>query len=196
MTEPTFEQLRLPIALILIIVVAFIFLPQGSDEGSTAASDVTASPTLGPTAGEPAGAVTESAPSTPLPTLTPVPTPRATPTPRPTAAAARDGFDAEVLACRSIAGSSCNGRLGTLPAGAGTFTALVRFTDATAGDAIHVVLDGPGGTIAGGPYRLGGSGDGFYYSTFSVGGLPTGEYTVTAIRNGSEVAQTSFRRGG
>ncbi len=107
---------------------------------------------------------------------------------------ADNGFEAEVLACRSISGSSCNGELGTLPSGAGTFTALVRFSDANAGDAIAVTMSGPGGTIAGGPYTLPGGGDGYYYSTFSTGGLPTGEYTLIATRNGSEVAETSFRR--
>ena len=71
----------------------------------------------------------------------------------------------------------------------------MRFTDANAGDAISVNLTGPSGTIAGGPYTLQGGGDGFYYSIFSVGGLPNGEYTLTATRNGTEVATTSFRRG-
>ena len=71
----------------------------------------------------------------------------------------------------------------------------MRFTDASAGDAIAVVLDGPGGTIAGGPYTLGGGGDGYYYSTFNLGGMPGGEYQLIATRNGSEVAETTFRRG-
>jgi hypothetical protein len=72
----------------------------------------------------------------------------------------------------------------------------VRFTDANAGDAISVNLSGPGGEIAGGPYTLEGGGDGYYYSTFTVGGLPSGDYTLTAMRNGTEVAGTTFRRGG
>ena len=93
-----------------------------------------------------------------------------------------------VLACRSISGSSCNGELGTLPARAGSFTALVRFTDAIAGDAIAVTLTGPGGTVAGGPFTLQGGGNGYYYSNFNVGGLPSGDYTLIATRNGSEVA--------
>jgi hypothetical protein len=58
-----------------------------------------------------------------------------------------------------------------------------------------VTLVGPNGTIAGSPFTLQGSGDGYYYSIFTVAGLPTGEYTLTATRNGTEVAQTSFRRG-
>ena len=87
-----------------------------------------------------------------------------------------------------IAGSSCIGQLGVLPARAGTFTALVRFSAANAGDAISVALAGPGGTIDGGPYTLQGGGDGYYYSTFTIGGLPKGEYTLVATRNGTEVA--------
>ena len=45
-----------------------------------------------------------------------------------------------------------------------------------------------------GPFTLQGGGDGYYYSTFNIGGLPSGEYTLIATRNGSEVAETSFRR--
>ena len=49
-------------------------------------------------------------------------------------------------------------------------------------------MSGPGGTIAGGPFTLQGGGDGYYYSTFPAGGLPDGEYTLIATRNGTEVA--------
>jgi hypothetical protein len=189
MSEPMFEQLRIPAALILIIIVAFIFLPRSGDDGQTAITATPAAPAI-PTAGQPGGAVTAT-PPTPQPTLTPAPTPAPTPTATPVA----DNFQAEVLACRAIAGSSCIGRLGVLPARAGTFTALVRFSDARVGDAISVALAGPGGTIDGGPYTLQGGGDGYYYSTFTIGGLPNGEYTLVATRNGSEVAQTSFQRG-
>jgi len=196
MSEATFEQLRIPAALILIIVVAFIFLPRGGD-GAPASDPVGPAARSSATAGMPGGAVTTTPPSTPIPAATPAPTPRSTPTPKPTpTAAANNGFAAEVLACRSISGASCNGELGTLPAGAGAFTALVRFSDANAGDAISVILDGPGGTIAGGPFTLRGAGDGYYYSVFSIAGLPSGKYTLTAMRNGADVAQTSFQRGG
>lgn len=195
MSGPTFEQLRIPAALILIIVVAFIFLPRGGDDARTAD---TAAPGGLPsaTAGQPGGAVTATPPATPIPAATRAPTPRPTRTPAPTPTPLADnGFDAEVLACRSISGASCNGELGTLPAAAGAVTALVRFSDANAGDAISVVLDGPGGTISGGPYTLQGGGDGYYYSIFSIAGLPSGAYTLTATRNGAEVAETSFERG-
>jgi hypothetical protein len=196
-SEPTFEQLRIPVALILIILAAFAFLPRLGDTPEAA----TATPTATIVIGQPGGEVTSSDASapvtgpTPIATLTPLPTPEPTarPTPRPEV---QDGFAAEVLACRSISGSDCRGRLGTLPANAGSFTALVLFTDANAGDAISVSLDGPSGTIAGGPYTLQGGGDGYYYSIFTIGGLPGGDYTVTATRNGTEVATTSFRRGG
>jgi hypothetical protein len=195
MSEPTFEQLRIPAALILIILAAFVFLPRfgGTPEAGTA------TPTATILVGQPGGEVISgnaAAPSpSPVATLTPPETPEPTTeaTPQPDGP---DGFTAEVLACRSISGSDCRGQLGTLPADAGSFTALVRFTDANAGDAISVSLTHPSGTVAGGPYTLQGGGDGYYYSVFSVGGLPRGDYTVTATRNGSQVATTNFRRGG
>jgi hypothetical protein len=194
----TFEQLRLPAALVLVLIAAFVFMPRGGGPTSTTAT-VDASD-VAPVAGEPGGAVTSSAvpePATPIPTVTPSRTPRPTATTEPTAEdTADDGFAAEILACRSISGSSCVGELGTLPGGAATVTALVRFTDASAGDVISVTLSGAGGTIAGGPYTLGGSGTGYYYSTFNVGGLPGGDYSLIATRNGTEVATTEFRRGG
>lgn len=196
MSASTFEQYRIPAALVLIIVVAFIFLPRGGQDDPSAATIAADGST--PTAGEPGGAVTETPPPTPIPTATIAPTPKPTRTPRPTPtaqAASTTPFAAEVLACRSISGPRCNGPLGVLPARATTFTALVRFRGGTAGDAINVILAGPGGTISGGPFTLQGSGDGYYYSTFTVAGLPRGEYTVTAIRNGTKVAQTSFQRG-
>jgi hypothetical protein len=105
---------------------------------------------------------------------------------------AADGFTAVIRACESISGSSCNGQLGTLAAGSATFTALVTFTAANSGDQLNAVLNGPSGTIAGAPYALQGSGDGYYYSQFQAGGLPPGSYTLTATRNGNEVAVTAF----
>ena len=191
MSEPTFEQLRIPAALILIITVAFIFLPRSGDEEPTTTTGAPAARSS-PTAGQPGGAVTATVPPTPLATLTPQPTS----TPKPTATPVADNdFAAEVLACRVIAGPNCIGQFGVLPARAGTFTALVRFSAANAGDAMSVELAGPGGTIGGSPYTLQGGGDGYYYSIFSIAGLPMGEYTLVATRNGTEVAQTSFQRG-
>ncbi len=195
MTQPTFEQLRIPAALVLILVAVFVFLPRGDKDPTTTAgngADSTA------TAGQPGGAVLATPAPTPMATATDTlalgPTATPDPTPEPTQAVA-DTFQAEVLACRLIAGSNCIGRLGTLSSRAGNLTALVRFSDANAGDAIAVSMSGPGGTIAGGPFTLQGGGDGYYYSTFPAGGLPNGEYTLVATRNGTEVAQTTFRRG-
>ena len=151
------------------------------------------------TAGQPGGAVLATPAPTPIASPTDAlalgPTATPEPTPEPTQAPAADTFQAEVLACRVIAGSNCIGQLGTLSSRASILTALVRFTDANAGDAIAVTMSGPGGTIAGGPYTLQGGGDGYYYSTFQAGGLPNGEYTLVATRNGTQVAQTTFRRG-
>jgi hypothetical protein len=192
MSRRTFEQIRIPAALILIFVVAFIFLPRVGGNEPDASAAVAPEARADATAGQPGGAVTETPPASPIATVTPAAT--ATPAPTPTAVAAGD-FEAEVLACRSVNGASCDGELGILPARAATFTALVRFSDAVAGDAINVILSGPAGPIAGGPYTLQGGGDGYYYSTFSVGGMPNGEYTLTATRNGTEVAETSFQRG-
>jgi len=171
MSGLTFEQLRIPIALVLLFAAAFIFLPRGDDGGMTG---IVASPEPSIVVGQPGGEVitpeTPAPEATPVPTLAPETTPTPTPEPTPQSVAA-DGFGAAVLACRSISGSSCDGQLGTLPPDAGSFTALVTFTDANAGD-------------------------GYYYSTFSAGGLPAGEYTLVATRNGSEVATTGFTRGG
>ena len=202
MSRTTLDLLRWPIAIGLLLIAAFILFPRGNDDAS---ADATPTPSV--VLGEVGGAIltpsAEPSPppeATPIPTLTPVPTPEPRPEPTPEATATpvpqADGFTAEVLACSSISGSTCNGQLGTLPAGAGSFTALVRFTDANAGDEMNAILDGPSGTIGGFPYNLQGSGDGHYYSQFQAGGLPAGQYTVTATRNGQPVAVTTFTKGG
>lgn len=193
MSGLNFEQLRVPLAIVLVLAAALIFWPRGTD-GEPAADTQSPSPSI--LVGEPGGAVLQSsAPATPVPIPTAAATPAVTPTPTP-AAPDQPGFSAEVLACQSISGDACNGQLGTLPPGAGSFTALVRFTDASAGDTFNAVLIGPSGTIPGGPYTLQGGGDGYYYSTFTAGNLPPGDYTLTAVRNGQEVATTTFTRGG
>jgi hypothetical protein len=193
MSGLTFEQLRIPVAIVLVLAAAVIFWPRGGDEEP--AADL-ATPSASVVVGQPGGEVLQSsAPAaTPVPTATAVVTPSPTPTGTP-ATADQPGFSAEILACQSISGSVCNGQLGTLPAGAGSFTALVRFTDASAGDTFNAVLSGPSGTVPGGPYTLQGGGDGYYYSTFTAGNLPPGDYTLTAVRNGADVATTSFTRG-
>jgi hypothetical protein len=189
MSRSTFEQLRLPVAMVLIAIAVFVLWPRGDGEPVSGVASGTPAPSV--IVGEPGGEVVPG--SEPPASTTPIPTvPASTETPTPT----EDGFTAEVLACRSISGSECNDQLGTLPASASSFTALVRFTDANGGDAINVMLNGPNGTISSGAYTLDGGGAGYYYSTFKAGGLPNGEYTLTATRNGHEVATTAFRKAG
>jgi hypothetical protein len=207
MSRQLIEQLRVPLGILVVLVAAFVLLPRGDDD-----AEADASPSPAVIAGEPGGEVITPEPEpadtpapTPVPTVepadTPEPTPEPTPDPTPEPAQpspppAQDGFTAEVLACRSISGSTCNGQLGTLPANASTFTALVRFTSANAGDTMNAVLDGPSGRIDGFPYTLQGGGQGYYYSQFQAGGLPAGTYTLTATRNGQPVATTSFAKAG
>ena len=175
----------------------------------SAPTDGTADGTPRPTAvlSEVGGALSSSDPVTgpalgqsPATTPTPVPTPAPTATPAPTIAVTpppqQDGFTAVVRACRSISGDQCNGELGTLPAGADRFTALVTFTAANGGDQISVTLTGPGGTIGGAPYTLQGGGNGYYYSIFQSANLPGGSYTLTASRNGAQVGATIFEIAG
>jgi hypothetical protein len=200
MSRSTFELLRIPAALVLILIAAFVLWPRGNGEGASLVTTGEPSPSV--VVGQPGGEVVPVSPSatiaaTPGPTATPTPTAEPTPeaTPEPTPASA-DGFTAEVLVCRSISGGSCNDQLSTVPGDLSSFTALVRFTDATAGDTVNAVLSGPSGTIPGGAYTLQGGGDGYYYSTFQVPNLPNGDYTVTATRNGSDVATTGFTKEG
>ena len=202
MSRTTLEWIRWPVAVGLILIAAFVLFPRGDDDAS---ADATPTPSviLGEVGGgllTPSAEPSDPPEATPIPTLSPAATPAPTPTPTPDSTAIpvpqEDGFTAEVLACSSISGSTCNGQLGTLPAGAASFTALVRFTDANAGDEMNAILDGPSGTIAGFPYNLQGGGDGYYYSQFQAGGLPAGEYTLTATRNGEAVAVTTFSKAG
>ena len=198
MSRSTLELIRWPLAIGLLLIAAFILVPRGGDDASADASP-TPSVILGEVGGgllTPSPAATPSAVATPIPTLSPVATPQPTPGATATPVPQADGFTAEVLACRSISGSECDGQLGTLPADAGAFTALVRFTDANAGDQMNAVLDGPSGTIAGFPYSLQGGGDGYYYSQFQAGDLPAGDYTLTATRNGEPVAVATFSKAG
>jgi hypothetical protein len=201
MSRSTFEAWRLPAAIVLLLLAGFfLFLnPGGNQTALEVSPSATASPSI--VVGTPGGSVVTPetpVPPTPVPTVTPAPTPTPVPTvtPAPTPPPQRDGFSAEVLACRSISGSNCNKQLGTLPPSAGSFTALVRFSNANAGDTMNAILTGPAGTIPGGAYTLQGSGDGYYYTTFTAGNLPAGDYTLTATRNGTEVAVTSFRKAG
>ena len=193
MSPRQLEPYRLPAGLLLILVAAFVFWPRGSADPAAAAP--TPSPSV--IVGQPGGEVlVESATPAPtlIPTSTPAPTPAPTVAPPPPPPA--DTFTAEVLACRAISGSRCNGQIEQLPPNAGSFTALVRFTDAIAGDAMNAILSGPGGTLAGTPYPLQGSGDGYFWAQFVVASLPAGDYVLTATRNGVEVAATGIQVAG
>ena len=187
----TFERLRLPAALLLLIVAGFVLWPRGGDDPASAGRTLAPSVRVGVPGGEVIVTPSPTPQPTPVPTEAPVLTPTPAPTPPPPPA---DDFTAEILVCRSISGATCNGQISSLPSNARSFTALVRFSNAIGGDTMNAVLSGPAGTLPGGPYTLGGGGDGYYYSTFVVGGLPPGDYVVTATRNGVEVAVAGFRK--
>jgi hypothetical protein len=192
MPPNSIEQYRWPLALALLLVAAFFLWTRASGDADAPATPPSPSPSI--VVGELGGEVLATA--TPAPSDTATPTPILTPAPSPSPTREADGFDAEVLACRSISGSRCNDQLGTLRPNEATFTALVRFTDARAGDVLNAILSGPGGTVEGGAHALGGGGDGHYYAQFQAGGLPAGDYTLTATRNGEEVATTTLRKVG
>lgn len=193
MSAAQLERVRLPAAFLLILIAAFVFWPRET------AGPAVARPTPGPSVivGQPGGEVVVESPTpapSPIPTVTSPATPAPTVAPPPPPPA--DSFTAEILACRSISGPSCNGQIERLPGDSGSFTALVRFTDAIAGDAMNAILSGPGGTLAGTPYPLRGSGDGYFWAEFVVGSLPAGDYVLTATRNGVEVAATGIQKVG
>jgi len=198
MSRQTFEQLRIPAAILLVLLVVFFLWPR-DEPRATGEADPTPSPSV--VLGEVGGVIVSptaqppSASPDPTASAAPTATSAATPSPVPDGFAA-DGFGAEVLACRSISGSRCNNQLGTLPASADAFTALVRFTAANAGDELNAVLSGPSGTLPGFPYVLQAGGDGYYYTQFQASGLAGGSYSLTATRNGQDVAVTSFRIAG
>jgi len=184
----TFERLRIPLAAILLLVALFVLWPRGGEEGLQATEPNASSSVV---VGEAGGEVVAMATPTPPPP-TPSPTNAATATPDPTPQP-RDTFSAEVLACRDVDGSRCRGDFDEFPRRGDSFTALVRFEDARAGDTISVILTGPGMQIDGGPFTLQGGGDGYYYSEIRYGDLDDGEYVLAALRNGDEVARITLR---
>ncbi len=145
--------------------------------------------------GEAGGEVLAASTPVPTPTATPVATadrtqaPTPVPTPEPP-----DTFSADVQACRDNDGERCRGEFERFPRRAESFTAVVRFEDARAGDTISVTLTGQGVQINGGPFTLEGGGDGYYYSRITYGDIPEGEYVLSALRNGAEVASTTLRQ--
>ena len=196
MSRETIDRLRVPIALglgVLLLLAGYLVLRRAD------ANSVAIQPSASIVVGEPGGGVVSPSAS-PSPTLTPsvapVVTPPPTPSPSPTPVPPVETFTADVMACRSIDGPECEDRLRELDGDDGQFVALVLFDNALSGDVMNVVLSGPGGTLEGGAYALPGSGRGYYYSTIPVGGLPNGQYTLTALRNGTAVANTDLRKTG
>ena len=194
MSSDTLDQLRLPLALGvgLLLLAGYLFL-QRADADSTAGP----SPTI--VVGQPGGGVVTPAPTPTLaPTPSPVPaaTPTATPaeTPTPTPVPPEEEFTARVMACESISGAECNNEIRRLRDRDDTFVALVLFDNAIRGDVMNVIFDGPTGPIEGGEYALQGAGRGYYYSTIPVSGIPEGQYTLTALRNGEPVARIELRK--
>lgn len=198
MSSETFERLRIPIVIgiALMLLAGYLFLRRAdADSGATAPS---ATIVVGVPGG---GVVPPSASATPTTTPSPSPTAIITPSPAPSptvvpTAPPGEEFVANVLACRSISGAECIDELRRLRPNDETFVALVLFDNAVAGDVMNAILDGPSGPVEGGAYALLESGRGWYYSTFAVSGLPNGEYTLTGLRNGEEVARTDLRKTG
>lgn len=194
MSSETFDRLRVPLALgvALLLLAGYLFL-QRADADSLAAdptpSIVVGIPGGGVVTPSPAPTIPPTASPTAEPTLAPTASPTAAPTPVP-----EEPFIADVMACRSITGAVCNDQISRLRDRDETFVALVIFDNVRAGDVMNAILDGPSGPLEGGSYALPGSGRGYYYSTFVVAGLPEGQYTLTALRNGQPVASTELRK--
>ncbi|MEP7082137.1 MAG: hypothetical protein ABI841_04070 [Chloroflexota bacterium] len=195
MSSVTFDRLRLPIALGLglMLLAGYLFL-QRAEADSTALGP---SPTI--VVGEPGGGVVTPPPTatpspspSPVAASTPVPTPQETPTPTPIPP--EEEFTAQVRACERISGAECLDEIRRLRDGDETFVALVTFDNLRSGDVMNAILDGPSGPIEGGAFAPEGSGRGWYYSSFAVGGLPAGQYTLTALRNGEPVARIELRK--
>jgi hypothetical protein len=204
------SEVRIGLGLLIVALLAFAVWPGppqfpeaavtiepgGGDAWPVeAASQVSVSP--GPVAGATSApeATTEATPeSTPeaTPEATPVPTPA--PTPEPVTETA--GGEVELTLCRSISGSQCEGQTDRIGPDVGSVVALVHLRPANAGDVVGATLSGPGGTVSGGTFQFSNSGTGYYYTTFAVGGLPAGEYTVIATRNGSEVDRAQLVKDG
>lgn len=195
MNGSIFEQIRLPLSVLLLAVAFIVFWP--NDEDGEEPTLAAAEPSSSIVVGEAGGAVLAvPTPTPPPPTATPEPTPTPTATPPPATPEPPDTFTANLQACRDIDGPRCRGELDSFPRRSNAFTALVTFEGARAGDTINVALVGEGVRIEGGPYTLGGGGDGYYYSRITFGDLPGGDYALTATRNGEQVASITLRRGG
>lgn len=195
MSRETFDRLKLPIALgvALMLVAGYVFIRRAEAESSASA------PRPSIVVGVPGGGVVTPMPiptpqASPSPTATPVATVPPTPTAAPTAVPA--DFVAQVMACRAIDDNRCLEEVDQLRPADEDFVALLLFENARVGDVMNAVLEGPSGTLDGGPYTLPGNGSGWYYSTFAVADLPPGEYTLTGLRNGQPVARIQLSKTG
>ncbi len=189
----TFEQIRVPLAVLLIVIAVIVFWPRA---GSEEALQAQAAPSSSIVVGEPGGVVLSATPTPQPPTPSPVPTAQPTATPAPPTPEPPDTFTARIFACRDLSGSDCQGELDSLPRRSNEFTALVTFEDARAGDTINVSLTGEGVNVVGGPFTLSGAGDGYYYSRITFGDIPSGDYLLVATRNGEDVASLTLERRG
>ena len=162
------------------------------DGGRQPPAPATASPSS-VVAGEPAGSAWPAATAVPTPSPTPLPsaTPGATDKPDDGGASA-GGFAADVVVCRSVSGSRCNGRFETLPRDASSFWLLIHFDNSRRGDVIGTRIEGPGGTIDTPDFAVKG-GDGYAWAQVSAGHLKAGTYTLSVERNGEPAAETTFR---
>lgn len=177
------------------VVLTLALAACSTSQGPTASPRASGSPRIvpGPVIGEVRPG--SPAPATPSPavSVTPAATPRATPEPEPEPAVAADGFSAQLLACASLSGSTCNGQLSAIPA-QGSFVALVLLQGTQPGDVIEVVMSGPGGVFPGGPATVAG-GDGYYYAQYGLSGLAPGTYEITALRNGQPAVTIVLPKG-
>jgi hypothetical protein len=166
------------VGVVVLALIAFLVWPSspdGSDEVEI----------------EPGEGVAWSVPEeTPEATPEPTPEPTPAPTPEPAPATAGDGTT-QLQLCRQISGQQCQGQVNQITPNMSTMTALVHLRPARAGETVAATLSGPGGTIPGGSFTFSSGGNGYFYSTFSVGGLPPGNYTVIITRNGAEAARVS-----
>lgn len=191
---------RTPLAFVLpalagLVVLGLLIGTIGGRESQAPTPVPTSSPTA-VVAGQPEGTIvpieTPAQSHTPLPSPSPTDEPIDEPTPAPTSAqAATGGFAVDVVVCRSVNGSRCNGTFETLPNGARSFWLLVHFENSRRGDVIGTRLTGPGGTIDTPDFTVGG-GEGYAWAQVAAGNLKSGEYTLIAERNGERAAKTIF----
>jgi hypothetical protein len=174
---------------VLGLLIGVITGDAAEPSGSKTDAHVSASPTV-VVAGAPNGKswplvlTAPSATATPSMAASASPTPTAEPTKQPKH---EDGFSADVMICKSVRGSHCQGSTDTIDGHVGTIWIMVAFENSKGGDRIGMELSGPGGTRDGGAYRVNG-GDGRAWSRVA-GKLEPGDYTLVATRNGEVVAE-------